>query len=107
MGRWMSESTIDIFFYWVLCLHVAAAFWFLYRMITAEISGRRERRRPSADLECPSPAKLQEVPPAVYFPAVRGYDSPEVLRRDTLQRIRQIEKQIAANIRQMEEGSKT
>jgi hypothetical protein len=103
----MSESTIDILFYWAFCVHVAAAFWFLYRLIAAEIGGRRPRRRPSANLEIPSPAKLREVPPAVYFPAVRGYDSPEVLRQDTLQRIRQIEKQIAANIRQMEERSKT
>jgi hypothetical protein len=80
------------FYYLFLAIPATCAFWFLYGIIVTELanwltSRRLRNNKPTATEESP-----QKKPKAK---TIRGFDYPELLYEDTLQRIRELKKRIA------------
>lgn len=80
------------FYFFLLAIPATCAFWFLYAIIVTELANwltyrRLRNNKPTALVESP-----QTKPKAKNM---RGFDYPELLREDTLQRIRDLEKRIA------------
>ena len=86
------------FYYFLLAIPATCAFWFLYMIIITELANWSMRRRirsrkaqsspVSAVPELPQPKKQRAQ-------AIRGFDSPDLFRTDTLKRIQHLEKRIA------------
>jgi hypothetical protein len=87
------------FTYFLLSISAVCVFWFLYAIIITELPNwatcRRLRNyKPEASAESP-----QKEPKAK---TVRGFDYPELLREDTMERIRELGKRIAKCNREIE-----
>jgi hypothetical protein len=81
------------FYFFVLAIPATCAFWFLYAIIVTELanwltSRRLRNNKPTASEESP-----QKKPKAKN---IRGFDYPELFFDDSFQRIRELQKQIAA-----------
>jgi hypothetical protein len=77
----------------VLATPAVCAFWFLYAIVITEIANwstchRPRNNKPTASAELP-----RKKPRAA---TTRAFDYPELFCEDTLQRIRELEKRIAA-----------
>jgi hypothetical protein len=81
------------FYFLVLAIPATCAFWFLYAIIVTELanwltSRRLRNNKPTATGESRQKKRKAKT--------VRGFDYPELFREDTLQRIRELKKRIAA-----------
>jgi hypothetical protein len=81
------------FYYLFLAIPATCVFWFLYAIIVTKLanwltSRRLRNSKPTATEESP-----QKKPKAK---TIRGFDYPELFCEDTLQRIRELKKRIAA-----------
>jgi len=97
----MAESI----FYWLVLFGLITGFWFVYAIVKTEFGGRRERRKPRqhAQVAFSEPPQSPKQFPEKQAPDTgRGYDSPELLRQDSLIRIKQLERDIARHLRDME-----
>jgi hypothetical protein len=86
------------FYYLFLAIPAICAFWFLFAMIVTELANWSTRRRSRARKAEPSQVSTKCEPPKTQKQpgkTVRGFDSPDLFRADTLKRIRHLEKQIA------------
>ena len=81
------------FYYLFLAVPARCTFWFLYAIIVTKLANWLTYRRlrdskPTASVESP-----QKKPKAK---GIRGFDYPELFFDDTFQRIRELQKRIAA-----------
>jgi hypothetical protein len=81
------------FYYLFLAIPATCAFWFLYAIIVTKFANwltcrRLRNNKPTASVESP-----QKKPKAN---TMRGFDYPELFCDDSLQRIQELQKQIAA-----------
>jgi hypothetical protein len=81
------------FYYLFLAIPATCTFWFLYAIIVTKLANWLTYRRlrdskPTASVESP-----QKKPKAK---GIRGFDYPELFFDDTFQRIRELQKRIAA-----------
>jgi hypothetical protein len=81
------------FTYFILAILAACVFWFLYAIIVTEVPNWVTWRRLRNFKPEPSAELPQKKPKAK---TIRGFDYPELLREDTMQRIRELQKRIAA-----------
>jgi uncharacterized small protein (DUF1192 family) len=81
------------FYYFFLAIPAACAFWFLYVIIITELANWLTSRR----LRNNKPTTLKESPQKKpKAKTIRGFDYPELFYEDTLLRIRELKKRIAA-----------
>ena len=81
------------FTYLLLAIPAACVFWFLYAIVITELANWSTYRR----LRNTKPETLAESPQKKpKAKTMRGFDYPELFCEDTLQRIRELEKKIAA-----------
>ena len=94
------------FYYFLLAIPATCAFWFLYMIIVTELANWSTRRRIRARAAQPSPVSAApdefRHPKKQQTKAIRGFDSPDLLRDDLLKRIRHLEKQIAESSKERE-----
>jgi hypothetical protein len=81
------------FYYLFLAIPATCAFWFLYAIIVTKFANwltcRRLRNyKPTASVESPQKKAKAKT--------MRGFDYPELFFDDSFQRIRELEKRIAA-----------
>jgi hypothetical protein len=94
------------FYYFLLAIPATCAFWFLYMILVTELANWSTRRRIRARAAKLSP--VSAVPDELPQPnkqrakAIRGFDSPDLFRSDTLKRIQDLEKRIAELSKQWE-----
>ena len=81
------------FIYLLLAIPASCLFWFLYAIVVTEIANWSTYRRLRHNKSTPS-AKSPQKKPKVK--SIRRFDYPELFCEDTLQRIRELEKRIAA-----------
>jgi hypothetical protein len=80
-------------YFFVLAIPATCAFWFLYAIIVTELANWLTSRR----LRNSKPTALEKSPPKKpKAKIIRGFDYPELFYEDNLQRIRKLEKKIAA-----------
>jgi hypothetical protein len=81
------------FYFFVLAIPATCVFWFLYAIIVTELANWSTRRRIRARKAEPSPESAEGEPPKTQTQpskTVRGFDSPDLFRADTLKRIRHL-----------------
>ena len=81
------------FYFFLLAIPATCAFWFLYALIVTELANWLTSRRLRNNKSTASAESPQTKPKAK---GIRGFDYPELFCEDTLQRIRELEKRIAA-----------
>ncbi|HEU4346122.1 MAG TPA: hypothetical protein VFU31_31615 [Candidatus Binatia bacterium] len=81
---------------WLLpILACASAFFFGYSVLEDLIKARRRKRHtPPHRVINTKPARPNT--PAPVAPAIRGYDTPELFRQDSLRRIQKLQQEINA-----------
>jgi hypothetical protein len=89
----------DNFYYLFLAIPATCAFWFLCAIILTKFADwwtcrRLRNSKPMASVESP-----QKKPKAK---SIRGFDYPELFLDDSFQRIRELQKSIAACDREIE-----
>jgi hypothetical protein len=87
------------FYYVLLAIPATCVFWFLYATIATKFANwltcrRLRNKKPTASVE--SPAKKPKAK------TMRGFDYPELFFDDSFQRIRELQKRIAACDREIE-----
>ncbi len=90
--------------YFFTALNIIAGLWLVYHIIEPRLRRWRADRGSTCN-NLSSPPPVQPPPPSAktrLIVAVRGYDSPELCRVDTLIRIRQLGNKIARYLREME-----
>jgi hypothetical protein len=91
----MDES----FYYFLLAIPATCVFWFLYMIVVTELANWSARRRLQARKSQPSPVSIAPVefsqPENKHPKAIRGFDSPDLLRAEIFKRIRHLEKRMA------------
>ena len=85
----MDES----FYFFLLAIPATCAFWFLYAIIVTELANWLTSRRLRNNKPTATAESRQKKPKTK---TVRGFDHPELFYDDTLQRIRELKKRIAA-----------
>jgi hypothetical protein len=84
-------------YFLLLAIPASCAFWFLYAIAATEIANWTTYRRLRNYKPEPSARSPQKRPKTI-----RGFDYPELLFEDTMQRIRELEKRIAECNREIE-----
>jgi hypothetical protein len=97
-------SAGDVVVFWILALPAVAVFFFAYGVLEDMIKKPWPPKRP------PDQPKFIHPSPPTRFqteseqpPQVRGYDSSELFREDTLSRLREIYKEVAQHNRNIED----
>jgi hypothetical protein len=97
--------TSEGFVYFFTALNIIAGLWLAYKFLEPELRDWRKRqraRREAASSSHPPVHPPNPTSPPRFIVAVRGYDSPELRREDTLVRIRRLGDKIAKYLREME-----
>jgi hypothetical protein len=80
-------------YFFLLAIPATCVFWFLYYLLIAELANWLTSRRLRNNKPTASEKSPQKNPKAK---TMRGFDYPELFYQDTLQRIRELQKRIAA-----------
>jgi hypothetical protein len=88
---------------WVVFLAIGLGMTFVGAIVEVEFSNWRESRRrknqPAPDIKAKSRIETTtETPPAI---VVRGYDSGDLFREDVLIRIRELDREIAEDLKKI------
>ena len=81
------------FYYLFLAIPATCTFWFLYAIIVTKLANWLTYRRLRDSKPTASVESSQKKPKAK---GIRGFDYPELFFDDTFQRIRELQKRIAA-----------
>jgi hypothetical protein len=90
-------------FYFLVVFNLAAGFWSVYAILATEFCRWRERR--THDSRSVEPVTVRELPQVAAkreAAAMRGYDSPQLFRQASLIRIRELEREIVQDLREIE-----
>jgi len=95
---------MDTLIAWILAFTIGAGVIFVWAIIETELENRREARRRQFHL--PKPPKdnveILDVAAKPVANIVRGYDSRDLFRVDSLVRLRELEREIAADMKEVE-----
>ena len=104
-------STGEYIVYWILALTLMAGFWLVFGIVATEFKRREWRLRGAWSTEPPAVGGPQQESAAISekreSEAVRGFDSPELFRKDALERIKRLDEQIAAYLSEAERSGKS
>jgi hypothetical protein len=91
-------AATDSGFWVILTLLISAGIWFGYTMASMVLQRRRGDRRSAKKAlpNAPSNLAIRQVETFTRDSTVRGFDSPELFREDSMIRIQQLQKDILA-----------
>jgi hypothetical protein len=91
-------STGDVVVCWILALPAVVAFYLAYGVVEEIIQRRASRKVSELAPRNSEPSPVEPPRKADTSPTVRGYDTPELFRQDTLIHIRHLEGEVAKHI---------